>query len=61
MIAKRKKEINNVNDFIRVPPVLVQKYFSGYKIFNSEERYSKRAKRIASHLRGDWHFRIILK
>jgi len=39
----------------------VQKYFSGYKIFNSEERYSKRVKRIASRFRGDWRFRFILK
>jgi hypothetical protein len=34
MIAKRKKEIIDINDFIRVPPDLVQNNFSGYKIFN---------------------------
>jgi hypothetical protein len=45
MIAKRKKEINDINDLIRMPPVLVQKYFSGYKIFNFEERYSKKCQK----------------
>jgi inorganic pyrophosphatase len=34
MNANRKKDINDINDFIRVPPDLVQNYFSGYKIFN---------------------------